>query len=642
MTESTPPAEGEERPTRLGRAVRVLEAAAAVVAAIGTLVAGGNAVLKQLVGDDPWAAQVATAAGFVLLVGLTVGWGMSRAGVRNRFVGLWGKAWPGLLWLLVVVTAMGVVSLGLTFDRWLALRNDPCAPPLELTAMVPPEDVDDFAAMAREHEAGLAIAGCPSVRVGVRGAPPVARIGDALAAGWRTADGVRLLGPRPDLWVAESSAVADAVLAGTSVAHGVAAERLGSVATDELVLAVPEAQRRILQDTLAAANAEGAGETRDLLLRHFTSEGRKVQRPDPLISGTGLAAMPMIGESAVFGSTEAAEEVLRAADSRRFTDPLELLCAYRKGTMLGPATTSSEASEELRRSALVVPDHLRRQYQEGLRDRCPEALGPGQWEPLPVVAPLGRLDYPAVLLTWPDRRGAARAEAVRALARWLVTEQRLRGRHFGPPAPAAASPSGTPAQLRAALASAAQAEQSVAIALLLDGSGSMRRHLADGIEAVEKILDELRSTDEVSLTVPRRLAGGGDGQPEIRQEYTLETAALQSDNIRRYVQQWMPRDWDLKLDTAVELLASARADADVFVAITDTAPGTAADLSDSVADLQRRVRGLATESRLAIVNVGSSPCPEALPEPGDAARDAPVTCVSDLDVGQLLTWARKR
>ncbi|GAB1822653.1 vWA domain-containing protein [Herbidospora sp. RD11066] len=634
MTESTPPDEGEGRPTKLGRAVRVLEAAAAVVAALGTLVAGGNAVLKELVGDDPWAARVATAGAFVLLVGLTVGWGMSRAGVRNRFVGVWRKAWPGLLWLLVVVTAMGVVSLGLTFDRWLALRNDPCGAPLELTVMVPPEDVRDFEVLAREHEAGLAVAGCPPVRVGVRGAPPVSRLAGAMAAGWRTGDGVRLLGPRPDMWVAESTAVADAVLTVPGVAQGVTAQRLGSVATDDLVLAVPEAQRRRLQDTLAGATAAGEEETRDLLLRHFTQEERKVRRADPLLSGTGLAAMPMIGESAVFGSTAQAESALRAADTIRYADPLELLCRFRDGTMLGPSTTTA-TSEDLRRSALVVPGHLRRQYQDGLRDRCPAALGQGQWEQLPVAAPLGRLDYPAVLLTWPDRRGAARAEAVRALARWFTVEQRLRTRFFGPPAPAGPSPSETVADLRTALAAAVQAERSVAIALLLDGSGSMRAHLAGGVGAVERILDTLRSTDEVSLTVPRRLAAGGDGPPEIRQEYALETAALQADNIRRYVQQWTPRAWDLDLDTTIGLLAAARADADVFVAITDTTRG-------SVTALQERVSGLATESRLAIVNVGPSPCPDALPPPG--ADDVPVTCVrlDELDVEKLLTWARSR
>ncbi|WP_061295701.1 hypothetical protein [Herbidospora cretacea] len=639
MTESTPPAEGEERPTRLTKAVRFLEAAAAVVAALTTLVAGGNAILKELVGDDPWAAQLATAGGFVLLVGLTVGWLMSRRGIRNRFVGLWRKAWPGLLWLLVVVTAMGVVSLGLTFDRWLALRNDPCAPPLELTVMVPPEDVGDFDALAREHEAGLAVAGCPLVRVGVRPAPPVSRLAGAMAAGWRTGDGARLLGPRPDMWVAESTAVADAVLTVPGVAQGVAAQRLGSVATDDLVLAVPEAQRRRLQDTLAGAAAAGPAETRDLLLRHFTQEGRQVRRADPLMSGTGLAAMPMIGESAVFGSTAEAESRLRAADTSRYADPLELLCRFRDGTMLGPATTTA-TSEELRRSALVVPAHLRRQYQDGLRDRCATPLGQGQWEQLPLVAPLGRLDYPAVLLTWPDRRGAARAAAVRRLALWLAAEQRLGSRHFGPPAPAGPSPSQTLADLRTALAAAVRAERSVAVALLLDGSGSMRAHLPGGVGAVEDILDALRSTDEVSLTVPRRLAAGGDGPPEIRQEYALETAALQADDIRRYVQQWTPRAWDLDLDTAVGLLAAARADADVFVAVTDTAPGTAADLRGTVSGLQRRVSGLATEARLAIVNVGPSPCPGALPEPGD--QDASVTCVrlADLDVERLLTWAR--
>ncbi len=61
-----------------------------------------------------------------------------------------------------------------------------------------------------------------------------------------------------------------------------------------------------------------------------------MQRADPLMSGTGLAAMPMIGESAVFGTTAEAESRLRTADTRRYADPLELLCRFRDGTMLGP------------------------------------------------------------------------------------------------------------------------------------------------------------------------------------------------------------------------------------------------------------------------------------------------------------------
>ncbi|GAA0381215.1 hypothetical protein Acor_02910 [Acrocarpospora corrugata] len=39
----------------------MLETSAAVVAALATLVAGGNALLKELVGDDPRAATAATA-----------------------------------------------------------------------------------------------------------------------------------------------------------------------------------------------------------------------------------------------------------------------------------------------------------------------------------------------------------------------------------------------------------------------------------------------------------------------------------------------------------------------------------------------------------------------------------------------------
>ncbi|GIH22886.1 hypothetical protein Aph01nite_11960 [Acrocarpospora phusangensis] len=650
MSESAVPPEGEERPTWLSRAVRVLEAAAAIVAALATLVAGGNAVLKELVGEDPWAAGVATVGGLVLLAGLTTGWLMSRAGARNWFTRLWGRLWPGLLWLLVVVTAMGVVSLALTFDRWLALRNDPCAQPLELTVMAPPEDVAVYETIAREHEADVAVEGCPPVRVGVRAAPPVSRIGAALAAGWRSADGVRLIGPRPDLWIAESAAVADVVLAAPGRASAVAAERLGSVATDDLVLAVPEAQRRTVEGALAAATADGPAATRDLLLRHFTQDGRHIQRPDPLISGAGLAAMPVLGRSGVFGSVDRAESVLREADPLRHADPLELLCRFRDDTTLDPAADPaaiSSESERPRRSALVIPAHLRRGYQDGLRGRCPAEPRPGKWEQLPLTPSIGTLDYPAVLLTWPGRAGSARAEAARALAQRLASERGLRAHGFGPPVGGSVSATASAAadgaeEMRAALAAATRAERSVAIALLLDGSGSMRTHLSRGVGAVERILDALHSTDEVSLTVPRRLAGGGDGPPEIRQEYGLETAALQADNIRRYVQQWTPRAWDLDLDTAVGLLAAARADADVFVAVTDTAPGTSADLSDVVENLRDRVSALATESRLAVVNVGSVPCPPALPEPG--GEPAPVTCVelADLDAGRLLLWARSR
>ncbi len=254
----------------------------------------------------------------------------------------WGRGLVLVVAVLLVVSS--VLGLGPQVSR---LTNEwwGCAPRREFTVVTTPavrNPADELLA-AFETSTAQANDGCPTAHGFVYDAPEQA-ITDAVGNGWVTAaDGTsfprRDIGPRPDIWLTESTLPVNSLY---SASENGALASVHSFGQSPLVLAVPSGAARPPDGTLP-----------ELVASESTSLG--VVRPDPTKSTVGLLATsalygadvdrsPSRADPAVASDLDVEQQLGAAASAGAFPDGDQgaLLCRYRQLTDSRPALIVSE------------------------------------------------------------------------------------------------------------------------------------------------------------------------------------------------------------------------------------------------------------------------------------------------------------
>ena len=376
----------------------------AIVAAVLGTVAGFCAAAMGVVDRETSIVLLAVTGGF-LLAGLA-------ALVRLRTYARWFAAawsWARSHWLIVLVVT--VVGLAGSIGVAVALESArSCEDPTEVAVMVPEDGAAGFTAVADAFERDSVTAfSCPRYHVTAFGMGwPALRT--ALESGWGAAageDGAASLdlGPRPDVWLAESGVQAEMV-APQGLGTGFTISPPVLVAGSPLVVAVPEPHAEALRATAAP------GDTVPELMAAASTAGLDIVRANPdasFVAGLHTERLYVGSEP----ETREALELELGHALERVGLPLgsdgALLCRLDELSGTGPPQVAVLTSER----AMIDRDAA-----------CPVTVGGGGDAALVPFYPgsaLG-LDYRAVQLAWTDAGASQRrADAASAFVEWLET-----------------------------------------------------------------------------------------------------------------------------------------------------------------------------------------------------------------------------
>jgi Mg-chelatase subunit ChlD len=506
----------------------------------------------------------------------------------------------GWRWVLAVAGAASVVTaailgLGPQVSR---LTNEwwGCAPAGEFTVVTTPavRNTADELLTAFEASTARANDGCPTAHGFVYDAPEQT-ITDAVADGWVTAaDGTsfprRDIGPRPDIWLTESTLPIN-VLYRDNPSPPIA--DVHSFGQSPVVLAVPALAPRPTDGTLPE-------------LVDSASALLGVVRPDPIRSTVGLLATaalygapvddpPSRVDPAVAGDLAVEQELGAAGSARAFPDGDEgaLLCRFR-------ALPGS-------RPALILSEQAVRRYNAGqpVGSPCPGGTSaPGTLTPLYTATPA--LDHQVVRLGWPE--GPRSPRVADDFADWLtspdgrtaVEATRLRPTKAGDKASSNLAERGDvdPGAVAAVRLRYLAAHRPRRELLALDLSGSMERPsrlpgLTRADEVREAVVDSacvVRSNDEIGLwTFP--------DESDRRPQQVVPLAQRGCSAVRAAVGPLQPRGDTPLLQTLLDGVTALRATDEAaerrLVVVTDgedTSSGaTRADVLAALTDAQVKV-----------------------------------------------------
>ncbi|GGL02803.1 substrate-binding domain-containing protein [Planomonospora parontospora] len=351
-----------------------------------------------------------------------------------------------------------------------------------------PENVHALRAAAAGFSAGRTADGCREHRISVGPAPSIDEMIYGFENGWQRQDArqegepfVRLLGIRPDAWVATSSGEAEYVRQRVNSARVTFAGGF-PVARDRMVIAMLGEPFDGMERALGPAE-EGGHRLGTLVDTARAKLGMRLIHPQPGLSSAGL-----IAASELTGLNRAGDTTRSVAFDESVS---ALLCRFKDPD--GP---------ERETVALVVPSHSVHDYNtRNLSDEgCPGNAPSGRDALKAFSSPdLSALDHPFLTVTW---AGEKRPEAHRALTdfgRWLGA-----GGLF----PAAPAPAGTPRVKDAAALHDVRRRideelPGISLHLVLDASGSMAQPpsslLLRAREAFPVVRGALAPADRLSL-----------------------------------------------------------------------------------------------------------------------------------------------
>lgn len=389
-----------------------------------------------------------------------------------------------------------------------------CERPAAVRVLTSQEQLDAVRELADAYESATAAAnhGCPTAELYVFAArPDDAR--EAIGSGWSN-DALGQIGPRPDVWLPDSTADVDAArdaAARFAVPVPIAEQRV--VAASPVVLGVPAAA---LPDDLAERRAEL---TWKQLWDEVVRRGWDVLRPDPSVSGAGALATTVLYDRTKAdapGARAIEQRIERSLDAGGFPlgDSTELLCRKRAG--------------DPHRAAVLTTEQALVRFNQGLG--CGLDQGPPDRDQALVAfypADTVGADHPLVRLGW-DTTAATATAAVRDLEGWLGRDDGKRalvrsalrppplfdvadpltdrfGAHAGVAFERRPPP---PDTVRTTLLRYSQARRPGRVLLAMDVSGSMQT-LADGRQTrfqvasagVGRALDLMSGRDEFGLRV---------------------------------------------------------------------------------------------------------------------------------------------
>lgn len=169
----------------------------------------------------------------------------------------------GLAGLVVGVLVLAAASVPLAADGSLRGTGGICPPTLQIRVVTAPEGVELFDRAGREFARDVADeSGCSPIRISTDAMPPLKDFYAGFAREWavpRAPGYLELTGPRPDAWIAATSAsVRLAEQRVENVASKVVLDDLGTFATSELVIAVPPQAAPAFPDGETHVSAEMA------------------------------------------------------------------------------------------------------------------------------------------------------------------------------------------------------------------------------------------------------------------------------------------------------------------------------------------------------------------------------------------------
>jgi Mg-chelatase subunit ChlD len=280
-----------------------------------------------------------------------------------------------------------------------------CERPAAVRVLTSQEQLDAVRQIADGYESATATAnqGCPTAELYVYAArPDDAR--EAIGSGWSN-DALAQIGPRPDVWLPDSSADVDAARAAAvrfSVPVPIVEQRV--IGASPVVLGVPAVA---VPDDLAGRREEL---TWKQLWDEVVRRGWDVLRPDPSVSGAGALATTVLYDRTHTdgpGARVVEQRIERSLDAGGFPlgDSTELLCRKRAG--------------DPHRAAVLTTEQALVRFNQGLG--CGLDQGPPDSEQtLVAFYPTDTLgaDHPLVRLGW-DATAATTTAAAKDLEAWL-------------------------------------------------------------------------------------------------------------------------------------------------------------------------------------------------------------------------------
>lgn len=379
-------------------------------------------------------AEVSGYSTVLIVIGLVAGvidppGNMILAGVGSAFAlmhYLWRHQRPQVLRTMIVFLAaatgfmLGYVAHPAIRSAWAHFTGD-CDDPVELTVLLPVDGALGFETAVEHFNEGY-VDGSKCKRANVTAyAAPWPDVQKALRLGWEADEDheddelagfapQRDVGPRPDLWVAESAAQVELAEASLDAMGGdgvLDAGAAGSIGWTPLVVAVTDEPFEDGFDEDGQARGESLPE---LVQRLGDVHGTPVVRSDPVQSPTAL----MFLESLYGDAAEAVQMEKRLARS-----------AQEVGLGI-PATDTDllcKLAETAPSAAVLTTERALSRYNSGapLGDDCPADPEPRSgYTPL-YPEGLGDLHYRAARLHWDDDPWAAERSAVAEdLSDWLA------------------------------------------------------------------------------------------------------------------------------------------------------------------------------------------------------------------------------
>jgi Mg-chelatase subunit ChlD len=558
--------------------------------------------------------------------------GLVRVSTYARwFAAAWKWVRGHRIVVVVVTVAVLAASTGVAFG-FQSARS--CEDPTEVAVMVPEDGAAGFTAVADAFERdSVSPFSCPRYHVTTFGMGwPALRT--AFETGWGAPagqDGAASLdlGPRPDVWLAESRAQAD-IVAPRGAGNGFTVSAPALVAGSPLVLAVPEPYAQALGATTKQ------GDTAQELMAAAEAAGLDVVRANPDASVAAALHTERLYAETGTGEREALEldlgHALERAGLPHGTDGA-LLCRLDELSRVEPPPVAVLTSER------VMVDR---------GAACPVSAAGGSDVALVPFYPHSAvgLDYQALRLTWSDaEQSGRRADAASAFVEWLGTSDgqvaldRMVGvRRLGgqPPsgddgplpglqdAPVVEPGKGVVAHTRVTSAEEQYraARRPARVLVLVDSSASMGRP-ADGdrlrIHVAERgvlgALGHLSGSDEVGIW-----SFSGDAGSSPRPILDMTASDVAEREAPELLREELRPDGRTPLYDAIDATTSelvrdpdgaSRKHLTALIVLTDgeNLPGEGAGAELSAADLIRSARTEAASGvRVYVVAVGEASC----------------------------------
>ncbi|SEF60866.1 von Willebrand factor type A domain-containing protein [Thermomonospora echinospora] len=419
-----------------------------------------------------------------------------------------------------VVIGAAVVFSGWTLAGWSQTRLSACEPPAELRVMVATEMLRTMRAKAEEFAVEQAEGvRCRPVHVTVFAAPPMRPLVEAFSNhnGWLDQNPERSplagIGPRPDLWLASASAVAEYVTEpGVKGGRWVSTEGHPTVsAASPIVLAVSTAAAKA-----AGTPAGGTPDNWEEVVEWAGDKGVTLLRPTPDTSDVAMVATSVLYEAAANDSEEHHRREQRVSPpDTPLTGVDQMLCHVRERL----------ADDRPYKVALMVPEHSLAAYNRGepLGGTCARRLSRAEAADyqLEVVRPRRTplLDYSTVQIAWDDEQDAERSRLVTAFQAWLAAHGRRLGPGFEPPGGSGTATPMKKHNLETTISQINATRRARTLLFALDRSGSMKAPVTGGTAIgraralVREATGWLGDNDQAGLWA---FPSGGDGrEPEV-------------------------------------------------------------------------------------------------------------------------------